>query len=303
MIYTMTCNPSLDYIVTVEDFAVGKTNRTQTEKIMAGGKGINVSVVLQNLGMKSIALGFVSKDFTGAEFVRLTSDLIATDFVSVANGATRINMKLQNIDGTEINGRGPIVTKNEQEMIFAKLEQLQKGDILILSGSVPEGVSKTFYRDIMTEVQEKEIRIVVDATKELLENTLTYHPFLIKPNSHELGELFQVEIQTKKDVIPYAKKIQEMGARNVLVSMAGEGAVFLSETGAVYEMEAPKGKLIHGVGAGDSMVAGFVVGWLEKKDYFHAFQMGIASGSATAFSEGLATKEKIDKVYTQLKKQ
>ncbi|WP_317855928.1 1-phosphofructokinase [Chakrabartyella piscis] len=298
MIYTMTCNPSLDYIVTVDGFQLGKTNRTQTEKMVAGGKGINVSMVLQNLGIANIALGFVTDDFTGMEFLRQIQTLkVKNDFVSVANGTTRINMKLKNIDGTEINGKGPIVTKEEQELLFVKLDLLQQDDILILSGSIPNGISDVFYGEIMKRLQDKGVLFVVDATKKLLEYALPYQPFLIKPNNHELGELFGVELTTRKSVVPYAKKIQDLGARNVLVSMAGEGAVFLAETGEVFQMEAPKGTLVYGGGAGDSMVAGFVTGWLQEKDYFHGFKMGVSAGSATAFSEGLATKEVVEAIY------
>ncbi len=304
MIYTMTCNPSLDYVVTVADFQLGKTNRTQTEKIVAGGKGINVSAVLRNLGLESVALGFVSADFTGKELVRQIEKMgIVSDLITAHNGTTRINMKLQNIDGTEVNGIGPDVTKEEQALLFAKLSQLQKGDVLILSGSIPNGISATFYGDVMASMADRGILFVVDATKELLRNTLEHKPFLIKPNQDELGELFQVELQTKAEVVPYAKKIQAQGARNVLVSMAGEGAVLVTETGEVFETEAAKGKLVHGVGAGDSMVAGFVAGWLESEEYLHAFRMGVAAGSATAFSEGLATKEDVAKIYAQLQNQ
>lgn len=302
MIYTMTCNPSLDYIVTVADFQLGKTNRAQTEQMVAGGKGINVSQVLGNLGMESTALGFVSADFTGAEFVRQTKALgIVTDFITVANGATRINMKLKNIDGTEINGKGPTITKEEKEKLFAQLSKIQQGDVLILSGSIPNGISPTFYGEIMSKLEDKGVLFVVDATKELLQNTLHHKPFLIKPNHHELGELFGATLHTKEEVVFYGKKIQELGARNVLVSMAGDGAVLVTETGETHQMEAPEGNLVHAVGAGDSMVAGFVWGWLEQKEYVHAFRMAVSSGSATAFSESLATKAEIMNVYQEIK--
>lgn len=304
MIYTMTCNPSLDYIVTVADFQLGKTNRAQTEQMVAGGKGINVSQVLGNLGMESTALGFVSADFTGAEFVRQTKALgIVTDFITVANGATRINMKLKNIDGTEINGKGPTITKEEKEKLFAQLSKIQQGDVLILSGSIPNGISPTFYGEIMSKLEDKGVLFVVDATKELLQNTLHHKPFLIKPNVHELGELFGVTLETKGEIIAHGEKVQALGARNVLISMAGDGAILLTEAGQVLQLEAPKGDLVYAVGAGDSMVAGFVWGWLEQTDYAHAFRMGVSAGSATAFSESLATKAEILAIYEQCKNQ
>ena len=300
MIYTVTFNPSLDYIVSVDDFKLGLTNRTSSELILPGGKGTNVSTVLKNLGLESTALGFVA-GFTGNEIVKRLNDMeIKSDFISIENGISRINLKLKSIDGTEINGAGPDISEEKVNKLMDKLNQLKEGDVLVLAGSIPSSMSDNIYRDIMADLKDRGVMIVVDATKDLLLNVLEYHPFLIKPNNHELGEIFDVKLTTREEVIPYGRKLQEKGARNVLVSMAGEGAVLIAEDGQVFDTPAPKGKLINGVGAGDSMVAGFVAGWIEKQDYEYAFHMGVASGSASAFSENLATKEEIINVYNQV---
>lgn len=300
MIYTVTFNPSLDYIVSVDDFKLGLTNRTSSELILPGGKGTNVSTVLKNLGFESTALGFVA-GFTGNEIVKRLNDMgIKSDFISIENGISRINLKLKSIDGTEINGAGPDISEEKVNELMDKLNQLKEGDVLVLAGSIPSSMSDNIYRDIVADLKDRGVMIVVDATKDLLLNVLEYHPFLIKPNNHELGEIFDVKLTTREEVIPYGRKLQEKGARNVLVSMAGEGAVLIAEDGQVFDAPAPKGKLINGVGAGDSMVAGFVAGWIEKQDYEYAFHMGVASGSASAFSENLATKEEIINVYNQV---
>lgn len=300
MIYTVTFNPSLDYIVSVDDFKLGLTNRTSSELILPGGKGTNVSTVLKNLGLESTALGFVA-GFTGNEIVKRLNDIgIKSDFISIENGISRINLKLKSIDGTEINGAGPDISEEKVNELMDKLNQLKEGDVLVIAGSIPSSMSDNIYRDIMADLKDRGVMIVVDATKDLLLNVLEYHPFLIKPNNHELGEIFDVKLTTREEVIPYGRKLQEKGARNVLVSMAGEGAVLIAEDGQVFDAPAPKGKLINGVGAGDSMVAGFVAGWIEKQDYEYAFHMGVASGSASAFSENLATKEEIINVYNQV---
>ena len=300
MIYTVTFNPSLDYIVSVDDFKLGLTNRTSSELILPGGKGTNVSTVLKNLGFESTALGFVA-GFTGNEIVKRLNDMgIKSDFISIENGISRINLKLKSIDGTEINGAGPDISEEKVNKLMDKLNQLKEGDVLVLAGSIPSSMSDNIYRDIMADLKDRGVMIVVDATKDLLLNVLEYHPFLIKPNNHELGEIFDVKLTTREEVIPYGRKLQEKGARNVLVSMAGEGAVLIAEDGQVFDAPAPKGKLINGVGAGDSMVAGFVAGWIEKQDYEYAFHMGVASGSASAFSENLATKEEIINIYNQV---
>lgn len=300
MIYTVTFNPSLDYIVSIKDFKLGKTNRTTSEQMLAGGKGINVSTVLTNLGAENTALGFVA-GFMGNEIERKAKeDGLRCDFIHLQEGCSRINVKMKDFDGTEINGMGPVVDDAAVEQLMSQLRNLKQGDVLVLAGSIPSTMNVSIYRDIMSELQDKEINFVVDATKDLLQNVLEFHPFLIKPNNHELGEIFGVELTTRESVIPYAKKLQEMGARNVLVSMAGEGAVLLDECGEVHMMAAPKGTLVNAVGAGDSMVAGFLAGWLEKQDYVHALKMGVAAGSASAFSEFLAIKEEIEQMFCTL---
>ena len=302
MIYTVTFNPSLDYIVSVDDFQLGMTNRTSSELMLPGGKGINVSTVLGNLGIASTALGFVA-GFTGDEIVRRVEQMrIQSDFIRVENGISRINVKLKSIDGTEINGAGPKIGEDMIALLMEKLDQLKEGDILVLAGSIPASMPDDTYRRIMEQLDGRGIMIVVDATKELLLNVLPYHPFLIKPNNHELGEIFGVELATRESVIPFAKKLQEMGARNVLVSMAGEGAVLVTADGQIFSTPAPKGTLVNGVGAGDSMVAGFLAGWMEQTAYRHAFYMGVAAGSASAFSEYLATRPEVEAVYEALTK-
>lgn len=300
MIYTVTFNPSLDYIVSVEDFKTGTTNRTSSELILPGGKGLNVSMVLGNLGLENTALGFAA-GFTGAEIVRRVEEMgVKADFIPVPGGISRINLKLKSIEGTEINGCGPVIGKDALEQLLEKLAVLGEGDVLVLAGSIPRSVPDDIYGEILRRLAGKAVLTVVDAERELLVKVLEYHPFLVKPNNHELGEIFGVELADREAVIPYAKRLREMGAGNVLVSLAGEGAVLAAEDGNLYEAPAPKGKLINGVGAGDSMVAGFLAGWMRKKDYRHAFHMGMAAGSASAFSEFLATREEVMAVYRQL---
>lgn len=293
MIYTLTFNPSLDYIVTVSDFTCGIVNRTEEEIIFPGGKGINVSMVLKNLGFESTALGYYA-GFTGDKLKSLLEEKgIRTDFISVKSGMTRINVKIRSNQESEINAQGPAISEEDIQKLYEKLDGLVDGDILVMAGSIPAIMPQTIYMDIMKHLQEKKLKIVVDATKELLINVLPFCPFLIKPNNYELGEIFHVEIKEKTDVIHYAKQLQEKGARNVLVSMAGEGAVLVAEDGNVYQAEAPKGTVINSVGAGDSMVAGFLAGYLEEENYEKAFKMGLYTGSATAFSKELATKEEV----------
>lgn len=293
MIYTLTFNPSLDYIVTVDNFTLGKVNRTSDEIVFPGGKGVNVSMVLSNLGHENTALGFYA-GFTGEELKRLMSEKnIHTDFIKVDKGMTRINVKLRSNEESEINGQGPLIEEKDIKELYKKLDQLKDEDILIMSGSIPSVMPETMYMDIMKHLKDKNLRIVVDATRDLLVNVLPYHPFLIKPNNHELGEIFNVEITSKDDVVTYAKKLQEKGARNVLISMAGDGAVLVAEDGSVYKAEAPKGKLVNSVGAGDSMVAGFVSGYINTGSYKDAFKWGVCTGSASAFSEELATKKEV----------
>ena len=300
MIYTVTFNPSLDYIVDVENFRLGMTNRTCSEQMMAGGKGINVSIVLQNLGIENTALGFIA-GFTGEEIRRQVSQIgIRAQFISIPEGISRINLKLRSIDGTEINGMGPTIGQAQLDALYEKLDTLTDQDTLVLAGSIPASMPSSIYSDIMERLQEKGVTFVVDATKQLLLNVLRYKPFLIKPNNHELGELFGVTLSTREAVVPYARRLQERGARNVLISMAGQGAVLVAEDSSVHLTPAPKGTLVNAVGAGDSMVAGFLAGWQEQHDYSHAFRMGVAAGSASAFSRYLATREEVERVYTQL---
>lgn len=300
MIYTVTFNPSLDYIVDVENFRLGMTNRTCSEQMMAGGKGINVSIVLKNLDIRSTALGFIA-GFTGEEIRRQVAELgIFAEFIAIPEGLSRINLKLRSIDGTEINGMGPTIGQPQLDALYEKLDTLTEKDTLVLAGSIPASMPSSIYSDILARLQDKGVTFVVDATKELLTNVLCYKPFLIKPNNHELGELFGVTLSTRESVVPYARRLQEQGARNVLVSMAGQGAVLVAEDGSVYMTPAPKGTLVNAVGAGDSMVAGFLAGWQERHDYGHAFRMGVAAGSASAFSKYLATQEEVEQVYAQL---
>lgn len=300
MLYTVTFNPSLDYIVDVDDFKLGLTNRTTNELMLPGGKGINVSTVLMNLGFANTALGFTA-GFVGDEIKRRVEEMgIVSDFIDVENGISRINVKLKSIDGTEINGMGPEIGQDKVEQLMQQLEKLQSDDCLFLAGSIPASMPDDMYSRIMERFHERGCKIIVDATKDLLLKVLKYHPFLIKPNNHELGEIFGVELKTRESVVEYGKKLQEMGARNVLISMAGEGAVLVAENGEVHDSPAPKGKLVNGVGAGDSMVAGFMAGYLASGNYMKAFHMGLACGSASAFSENLATKAEVEEVLKQL---
>ncbi len=299
-IYTVTLNPSLDYTVSVDNFRMGYTNRTESEILTVGGKGINVSTVLKNLGLESTALGFVA-GFTGQEAARqLAARGIGDGLIALEEGLTRINVKLQSVEGTEINGQGPAIPKEKAALLEERLSELTAGDVLFLSGSIPASLPQDTYLHMMGRLSEG-VLTVVDVSGKALVKALPLHPFLVKPNQHELGELFGVTLAERTSAIPYARKMQELGARNVLVSMAGQGAVFLAEDGSVFESPVPAGSLINGVGAGDSMVAGFVAGWLEKRDYEHAFYMGMAAGSATAFSEGLADGGKIWELYRKMR--
>ena len=294
VIYTVTFNPSLDYIVSVKDFRPGMTNRTSSELMLAGGKGINVSIVLGNLGIKSTALGFIA-GFTGDEIVRrLHNGGINSEFIKINDGISRINIKLKSIDGTEINGQGPHIDSSHIEQLMNRLRRLESGDVLVLAGSIPAGISDNIYKDIMDMLKDKGVQIVVDATSRLLTNVLEYNPFFIKPNQHELGDIFNVTLNTQEEVIPYALELKKMGAVNVCVSMGGKGALLVADDGNVYKAKAPDGILKNSVGAGDSLVAGFLSGWIEKKDYEYAFRKGVATGSASAFSERLATNGEVN---------
>ena len=299
MIYTITFNPSLDYIASCEDFRLGETNRVSKEIIFPGGKGINVSIVLSNFGMDTTALGFLA-GFTGEEIKRLIVEKgIRNEMIPIKEGFSRINVKLKSKEESELNGMGPRIDDEAIRKLYEKLDELTQEDILCLAGSIPASMPSTMYSDIMKHLKGRGIRIVVDATKDLLMNVLEYKPFLIKPNNHEIGELFGVRLNTRDEVVPYAKKLQEKGAVNVLVSMAGEGAVLVDENSKVYQSEAPKGKVVNSVGAGDSMVAGFIYGYLNYQDYAEAFRYGLATGSASAFKEELATKEDVETLYIE----
>ena len=300
MINTITLNPSLDYIVKVDDFKVGEVNRSNKEDIYAGGKGINVSIVLKNLGVENRALGFTA-GFTGDEIENLVKEHgVDCDFIKIQNGMSRINVKLKSHEETEINGMGPQITEDDVKKLYSKLGELSAGDFLVLAGSIPNTLPNDIYEKIMKDFAEKNLNFVVDATKDLLVNVLKYKPFLIKPNHHELGEIFNVKLTEQAEIIKYAKKLQEMGARNVIISMAGDGAILIEENGEVTTSETPKGTLINSVGAGDSLVGGFLAGYVQTNDIKKAFINGVATGSASAFSEGLATKDKVDELLKQL---
>ena len=300
MIYTVTFNPAIDYVVRMDQFILDAVNRTTAEEIYYGGKGINVSTVLRELGMDSVALGFIA-GFTGDEIADgLKEQGIHTDFIRLNEGMSRINVKIKAQQETEINGQGPHISADALEELFHKLETLKEGDVLILAGSIPSSMPEDSYEQIMAKLDGRGILIVVDATKNLLVNVLKYHPFLVKPNNHELGEIFHTVLKTSEEIVEAAKKLQEMGARNVLISMAGDGAILVAENGEIHQIGVPKGTVQNSVGAGDSMVAGFTAGYLEKQDYLYALRLGTAAGSATAFSKGLAAKKDIDRLLQEI---
>ena len=293
MIYTVTFNPSLDYVIQVDKLVPGEINRTTHEAVYPGGKGNNVSVILSNLGHSSKALGFTA-GFTGEALENMLKEFgCDTAFIRLPEGSTRINVKINAGEETEINGQGPVITEEAQSELFEQLDALKEEDILVLAGSIPNTLPSDIYERILEHLQGRGIHFVVDATKELLLKVLKYHPFLIKPNNHELGEMFGVTLKTRDEIVTYAKKLQEMGAENVLVSMAGDGAILLTEDGIIYKAKPPKGKVLNSVGAGDSMVAGFLTGYLNTGEYEKAFRLGVVTGSATAFQYWLATKEDI----------
>ena len=299
MIYTVTFNPAIDYIVHTGTMQVGQVNRSQGEELYFGGKGINVSFVLHELGLPSKALGFVA-GFTGAAIeAGIQEQGIATDFVHLDSGFSRINVKIKSGEETELNGQGPNISEAAVAELFERLNQLQDGDILILAGSIPNTMPADSYEKILAHLSDKKIKVVVDATKDLLLKVLPYHPFLIKPNNHELGELFGVTLHSIEEIATYAKKLQEMGAQNVLISMAGDGALLIDETGKQHVCGVCKGTVKNSVGAGDSMVAGFVAGSMHG-DYEAALKLGTAAGGATAFSEGLAQRAEIERLLQQL---
>lgn len=299
MVYTVTFNPAIDYVVHTGKMKLGATNRSEREEMYFGGKGINVSIVLKELGIDSKALGFTA-GFTGEAIEKGLADMgIETDFVRLEKGNSRINVKIKSAEETELNGQGPDIDDKAIAALFEKLDSLADGDTLILAGSIPSSLPSDIYERILEKLSEKNIRVVVDATKDLLLNVLKYRPFLIKPNNHELGEMFGIELDSDEDIEKYARKLQDMGAVNVLISMAGDGAMLIDEFGKKHRCGVCKGTVNNSVGAGDSMVAGFTAGSL-KKDYEYALKLGTAAGGATAFSDGLATKEKITELLGTL---
>ena len=294
MIYTVTLNPSIDYVVNMEQLVEGMVNRVSTEHFYAGGKGINVSQILNQHGISNRALGFIS-GFTG-NFIEgsLKEKGIDTDFIRLSEGYSRINMKIKTTtDETEINGMGPHIPKTEIDKLYRQLDLLTADDTLVLAGSIPATLPDDFYEKMMEHVQDRGVKVVVDATKNLLLNVLTYRPFLIKPNHHEIAEMFGVTISTTEDLLQYGNRLKDMGARNVLISMGGDGAILLAENGEVYRSNVPKGVVKNSVGAGDSMVAGFIAGYEKTQCYEQALRLGAASGCATAFSSDVATAEEI----------
>lgn len=293
MVYTVTFNPALDYVVRVEGFQPGETNRTASDEVQFGGKGINVSTVLHNLGVDNVALGFLA-GFTGKGLEQgLRERGIDTDFIWLERGLTRINVKIKAGRETEINGRGPDISPAALEQLFARLDRLRGGDVLVLAGSIPRSLPDDIYRRILQRLEGRGVLTVVDATRDLLCAVLSYRPFFIKPNDRELGEIFGKVLATDAEIEDCARRLQARGARNVLVSMAGAGSLLVDETGKSHRLGVPQGTVRNSVGAGDSMVAGFLAGWLEEHDYAAAHRMGAAAGSATAFSDGLATGEEI----------
>lgn len=300
MIYTVTFNPAIDYVVWVEEFSLGQVNRSSREEIQFGGKGINVSVMLNHLGTDSCALGFLA-GFTGKA---IEDDLhrmgIRTDFIHLSQGMTRINVKLKAKEETEINGQGPGISQADFQKLLEQVALLQPGDTLVLAGSIPQSLPDDVYERIIQSLAGKDIQVVVDATRDLLCHVLKYRPFLIKPNHIELGEIFDRTLHTDEEIRECASLLQQRGARNVLVSMAGDGAILLDETGAFHKIAAPKGKVKNSVGAGDSMVAGFLAGYLQSRDYETALRIGAAAGSATAFSEGLAQRDEVQALLDRM---
>ena len=299
MIFTVTFNPSLDYIVRVDEMRLGTINRTNYEQLLPGGKGINVSIVLGNLGHPSRALGF-SAGVTGVALEKLLADAgVDADLVHVKEGFTRINAKVKAVEETELNGQGPRIAPEDVDALFSKLDVLGQDDTLVISGSVPNTLPSDMYEQVMERLAGHGVRIVVDAERDLLTRVLPYRPFLVKPNNHELGDIFGVTLKTRDEVVPYARRMQEMGAQNVLVSMAGEGGVLVAADGQVYQSPAAKGTVANSVGAGDSCVAGFLAGLMETGSYQTAFRMGLAAGSASAFSDHLATRPEVEDLMSR----
>lgn len=300
MIYTVTFNPAMDYVVHTDKITAGGINKYSDEKIYFGGKGINVSLVLKELDISSVALGFVA-GFTGEAIEKGVSDAgIKTDFVRLEKGFSRINFKIKSAEETELNGLGPEISEDALHSLYEKLDKLTDGDILVLAGSIPHSLPDDIYEKILERLSDRDVRMVVDATGNLLLNVLKYKPYLIKPNNFELAEMFDTELYSDDDIIKYAKKLRDMGAQNVLVSMAEKGAILVDENNEVHIYPVCKGEVKNSVGAGDSMLAGFLAGMLKENDYNYALKLGTASGGATAFSDGLCAREKIEECLKQL---
>lgn len=300
MIYTVTLNPSIDYVVKLNNLSTGDINRSSEEYVYPGGKGINVSLILKELGYKSNALGFIS-GFTGQYIESILNERgLNSDFIKLENGFTRINVKIKSNEETEINGQGPHISSEKLDKLYEKIESLNEDDILVLAGSIPSTLDEKLYENIMARIENKGIKVVVDATKNLLLNVLKYKPFLIKPNNIELEEMFNVKLETTEDIVLYANKLKEMGAKNVLVSMGKDGALLVTEDNKVLKSSVAKGEVKNSVGAGDSMVGGFIAGYLKNKSYEEALKLGAASGSATAFSYDLATRDFINELLEQI---
>lgn len=300
MIYTITFNPSLDYVMSVDNLSIGRVNRTDYEKIYPGGKGINISIMLKNLGIDNEALGFIA-GFTGEQIEKeLTLHGCSTNFVKLNSGLSRINVKIKSNEESEINGKGPEISNEDLDKLYMSLSNLKDGDFLVLAGSIPASLPNDIYQKIMQRYSDKDIKIIVDATGDLLKNVLEYKPFLVKPNNHELSEIFGRELTSEEQIIECAKELQSLGAQNVLISMAGDGAIMITSSGEVLKSDVPKGVLKNSVGAGDSMVAGFIAGYIKNDNLLEAFKMGVATGSASAFSDWLATKEKVFECLSQI---
>lgn len=300
MIYTVTFSPALDYILELDKLEIGKIQKSKTELILPGGKGINVSTVLTNLEIDNIALGYKA-GFVGAELERLLRNMkVKTDFIDLEEGNSRINVKISGEEETAINTNGPQISENKILELLEKLKTLNENDYLVLSGSIPSSIKDDIYEKICSIVKKQNVKIVVDATKNLLVQALKYNPFLIKPNNEELGEIFGVEIHTKEDAYVYGKKLKEMGAQNVLVSMGKIGAALIDEAGQEYFIKSPEGKRVNTVGSGDSMVAGFIAGFLKYNNYNDALRMGVSAGSASALSKYLATKEEVYNLFNNI---
>ena len=296
MIYTVTLNPAIDYIMRMDELHMGITNRSNSEEYYCGGKGINVSLVLAELDIPSTALGFIAGFVGDAIDKWVANTYVTTDFIRLKSGISRINVKIKAGEETEINGQGPDISEDELEALMMKVDHIQDGDTLVLAGSIPNTLPDDTYERMLERISDKDVRIVVDATKQLLVNSLKYKPFLIKPNKQELSEIFDVDVQTKEDIVTYAKKLQDMGARNVLISLGGDGAMLVDEDGQIHEAGVIKEKVVNTVGSGDSMVAGFVAGYEMKNSYSYALTLGSVCGNATAFLPWLATKEKINEL-------